>query len=239
MKKIFFVSFLVLNYLFSFSQNNVTWTGSVVDKENQPVPNLSLSIQNYSLSTVTAHDGNFIFNLSKAIEAGSDLVIISNDSKYKIVDAFIGEKKTIVNSKGEIETLLPSNLTGKPLKITVINSITKRIEITEPMLKEKNKWSDDLIQNWSSTGGGPDDIQYEIKGKVNSPPKNGFIKTTITIGTFGTWPQGGETKINEDGSWSTSVTLKKSDEDKYKKTINLILLDEKKKQVDKYSISIE
>jgi hypothetical protein len=239
MKRILFVSYFVLNYFLLFSQNDVTWVGSVVDQDNQPIPNCSLSIQNYSLSTVSAQDGKFIFNLPKTIQAGSDLVIILDDIKFKVVGASIGGKNVVVNSKGEIETFLPVDLSSKSLKITVLNTIVKRIVITEPKLKEKNRWSDDIIQNWSPVGGGPDDLQYEIKGIVNRPPNICYIRLTVTIGTFGTWPQGEDNRVNEDGSWSATVTLKKSDGDKYKKIINLSLLDENKKQIDKYSITIE
>jgi hypothetical protein len=239
MKKIFCITYFVLNYFFLFSQNYVTWIGSIVDQDNQPISNCSLSIQNYSLSTVSGQDGNFIFNIPKTIQAGSDLVIILNDNKFKIVGASIGGKNTVINNKGEIETFLPADLIGKPIKVTVLNSNLKRIVITEPKLKEKNRWSDELIQNWTSVGGGPDDLQYELKGIVNKPLKTCYIRLTVTIGTYGTWPQGEDNRVNDDGSWSTTVTLKKSDGDKFKKIINLILLDENKKQIDKLSVSIE
>jgi hypothetical protein len=239
MKKALFVLYFVLNCFLLFSQNNVTWVGSIVDQDNQPIPNCSLSIQNYSLTTVSAQDGKFIFNLPKTLQAGSDLVIILDEFKFKVLAASIGGKNVVVNSNGEIETFLPIDLNNKSLKITVLNTIAKRIIIIEPKLKEKNRWSDDIIQNWTSIGGGPDDLKYEIKGTVSRPPKICYIRLTVTVSIFGTWPQGDDIRVNEDGSWSANLALKKSDGDKYKKIINLSLLDENKRQIDKYSITIE
>jgi hypothetical protein len=237
MKKIFILICLVLNFLLLFGQNNLTWIGSVVDNENQPVPNFNIIIQNYSISAVTSQDGSFIFNLPKTIEAGSDIIITSNDKNYKFMEVSIGSKKTIVNSKGEIETLLPASLKDKPIKITVYNTTTKRIIFTYPKFKEKNTWADSIITDWMPISGGPDDFKYEINGIVNKPPINGYLKISLT-NQFGTWEQD-ETKINDDGTWSSFVWLKKSDGNKYWKNINVLLLDENKKQVDSYIISIK
>ena len=141
---------LQINAIGEYSLALVRVAGTVVDENNDPMPNITIELHSEVKSAVTDENGKFSIS---GVMLGIHTLVVKDSN---------GVQKT--SKMVEIE----DNVTGVNIKLkndgtSEITGVTTRTTLTEKMLADNNEQSDANIDySYSSEGKGYDEDWYEI-----------------------------------------------------------------------------
>lgn len=145
------------------AQDDLEIKGTIVNNQNQPVKEITVSVPSAFLRTVTGQDGKFNLSLANMNYGANDMIQISNNDNNKIIEMSIGDYLKLDNKKFVVNN--GSSNTSKK----------KKVAKTTKTKKEKDKYSEAKKTTLA--------LNEVKKGdKISIKNKNGktFLKETIT-----------------------------------------------------------
>jgi len=157
-----------------------------------------------------------------------------------LVTSIIALISTYNNNKNNNQKIgsIVTDITNVKQNIDFTNNITSSlIEFNSPKFKKRNKYSDEIINNWleepSEIVNNGLDGKFLINGKIyDSKIKNIKINVIISDRPF----EQCVIEVNDDGTWDGWIYLRLNE--KIKKTINFILYDKSEKEIGVYNIDL-
>ncbi|WP_292008578.1 TonB-dependent receptor [Chryseobacterium sp.] len=157
-KKTLALTFVLSAAAFAFAQEKVSITGTVVNKDNQPVPYASVTFSNkenklFSDASLTDEKGQYKLNLTPG--------------NYDISVEAIDYKKSIINkqitSAGNIGALsIEPEASATNMKTGDIQGVTITVQATKPYKVELDKKTYDPSQDIVSKGGNLQDVLTNV-----------------------------------------------------------------------------